>query len=285
MRTPSFSRSDYLAAADVIGKATAHRPTVGLILGSGLGALADSVEAASTIPYEQIPLWPRSTVAGHQGRLVIGRLEGQTVMVLQGRVHFYEGYSIQEIAFPVRVMQAMGVQTLIVTNAAGGINKSYVSGDLMLISDHINFPGMVGNNPLVGPNDEQLGPRFPDMSSAYDGKLRALARRVAAQAGFTLHEGVYACLSGPNFETPAEIRMLRAIGADAVGMSTAPEVVAARHAGIRVMGVSGISNATIDTVDSSLKTSHEEVLYNMNNSIVPKLATLIRGVLSSMESV
>lgn len=285
MTTPTLTRSDYMAAAHVIRKATAYQPTVGLILGSGLGALADAVEEANSIPYEQIPRWPRSTVVGHQGRLVIGKLEGQTVMVLQGRVHFYEGYSIHEITFPVRVMQAMGIQTLIVTNAAGGINKSFVSGDLMLISDHINFPGLVGNNPLVGPNDEELGPRFPDMSSAYDGKLRALAQQVASRAGFTLHEGVYACLSGPNFETPAEIRMLRTIGADAVGMSTAPEVVTARHAGIRVMGVSGIANGTIDSVDSDLKTSHEEVLYNMDNKIVPRLTTLIQGVLSSMDTV
>ena len=285
MKPSSFTRVDYATAADVIHRQTTHHPTIGLILGSGMGNLADAIENANIIPYEDIPLWPRSTAIGHAGRLVIGKLEGKTVMALQGRVHFYEGYSMQEVTFPVRVMQSMGIHTLIVTNAAGGLNPTFLSGDVMLISDHINLAGFSGVNPLVGPNDDELGTRFPDMATPYDRKLRETARQVAAKAGFTLREGVYAALTGPNFETPAEIRMLRAVGADAVGMSTAPEVVVARHADIRVMGVSGISNMAIDSVDSDQKATHEEVLHNINSLVVPKLTTLIRGVIASLDSV
>jgi purine-nucleoside phosphorylase len=283
MESPVLTRADYQAASEIIRRHTTHQPTIGLILGSGLGGLADAVEAADSIPYDQIPLWPRSTVQGHQGRLVVGCLEGQTVMALQGRVHLYEGYSMREVAFPVRVMQAMGIQSLIVTNAAGGINRNFRTGDLMLITDHINLAGMAGRNPLIGPNDDELGARFPEMSTAYDRDLCERARRVAAQAGFTLREGVYAYLAGPNFETPAEIRMLRALGADAVGMSTVPEVIVARHARLRVLGVSGITNLTVDTIGSDHAPDHEEVL-EAGTIIVPKLTALIRGVLSSMNT-
>jgi purine-nucleoside phosphorylase len=278
---PQLTRADYQAAAEVISSKTSHKPTIGLILGSGLGGLADSIQAADIIPTSDVPRWPRSTVQGHAGRLVIGQLEGKTVLTLQGRIHFYEGYSMREVTFPVRVMQALGITTLFVTNAAGGLNKGYDAGDLMLISDHINMLGLVGNNPLVGPNDEALGTRFPDMSDAYDAKFRALAKQIAAREGFTLREGVYVGLSGPSFETPAEIRFLRAVGADAVGMSTTSEVIVARHAGMRVMGVSVITNMVIDEVGTAEKTLHEDVLAT-GQKVAPRLIALLRGVLASL---
>jgi purine-nucleoside phosphorylase len=281
MKSP-FTLSDYQTAAETIRSRTKHRPTVALILGSGLGGLADAVEGADIIPSTDIPLWPPSTVQGHMGRLVIGQLDGNTVLVLQGRIHAYEGYSMYEVTYPVRVMQAFGIKTLFVTNAAGGINKSYAPGDLMLISDHINMPGLTGNNPLIGPNDDSLGTRFPDMSSAYDPKFRELARQAAEKTGFTLREGVYMALTGPNFETPAEARMIRAMGADAVGMSTAPEVVVARHAGMRVMGVSVITNAVIDEPGTPAQTLHEDVLA-IGNRVAPRLVALLREVLASLD--
>lgn len=217
------------------------------------------------------------------GKLVLGRLANTTVLIMQGRVHFYEGYPIQQIVLPVRVMQVMGVKTLIVTNAAGGINPTFRAGELMLISDHLNLMGMTGNNPLFGPNDPALGPRFPDMSLAYDTGLRRLAREVAEEEGIPLHEGVYAGLSGPSFETPAEIRFLRLIGADAVGMSTVPEVTVARHGGMRAMGVSGISNMAVADPIPGQEASHEEVLA-AGQEIVPRLTALIRGVLTKLEA-
>jgi purine-nucleoside phosphorylase len=281
MMPSQFSLANYQTAADAIRQRTTHKPTVGLILGSGLGGLADAIESPVVIASAEIPLWPPSTVQGHAGRLVIGKLEGQTVLVLQGRIHFYEGYSMQEVTYPVRVMQQLGIGTLFVTNAAGGLNKDYKAGDLMLISDHINMPGLVGNNPLVGPNDERLGTRFPDMSTAYDANFRQLARAAAEKAGFTLREGVYVSLSGPNFETPAEVRMLRAMGGDAVGMSTAPEVVVARQAGMRVLGVSVVTNMTIDVVGTAEQTLHEDVLA-IGSRVAPSLITLLRGVLASL---
>jgi len=226
-------------------------------------------------------LWPPSTVQGHVGKLVIGRLEGHEVLVLQGRIHFYEGYTMQQVTFPVRVMQQLGIKTLLVTNAAGGLNKSYHAGDLMLINDHINLPGFAGNHPLIGPNDETLGTRFPDMTTAYDEKLRKTAHEIADKQGFTLRDGVYVCLSGPTFETPAEARMLRTIGGDAVGMSTAPEVVVARHAGMRVMGVSVISNMVVDTPGTAQQSLHEEVL-DTGRQVAPRLIALLRGVLASL---
>jgi purine-nucleoside phosphorylase len=277
-----LTRADYQAAADVLLKHTTLRPTVGIILGSGLGALADSVENAVIIPTNDIPGWPHSTVEGHAGRLVIGTLEGVTVLTLQGRVHFYEGYTMQETTFPVRVMQMMGIQTLFVTNAAGGLNKDYTTGDLMIISDHINLPGLGGYNPLIGKNDAELGTRFPDMSDAYDAKFRALARRVAQQQGLTIREGIYVGLAGPNFETPAEIRMLRMIGGDAVGMSTTSEVVVAKHAGMRVFGVSMISNVAIDAAGTDEQVSHAEVLATGART-ASTLITLMRGVLAEIQ--
>lgn len=252
------------------------QPRVGVILGSGLGPLAESVENAVYIPYQELPSWPVSTVPGHQGHLVIGSLEQRAVMVMQGRAHFYEGYSISQIGLPVRVMQRLGVQILIVTNAAGAVNPDYSPGDLMLITDHLNLIGMAGNSPLRGPNLDEFGPRFPDMSQAYDPSLTDMARRVAAENQITLHEGVYVCLAGPSFETPADLRFLRIIGADAVGMSTVPEVTVARHGNLRVLGISGISNKA--NLDGKTTTTHEEVL-EAGKMIVPKLATLIRGVL------
>jgi purine-nucleoside phosphorylase len=255
-----------------------------MILGSGLNPLAQEVDAADAIPYEDVPNFTTPTVEGHAGRLVLGTLEGTTVMVMQGRVHFYEGYPMPQVVFPVRVMQVMGIEILIVTNAAGGLDPAFRPGDLMLIADHINLIGMTGNNPLFGPNDPTLGPRFPDMSQAYDPELRQIARDVAQENALPLHEGVYASLSGPSFETPADLHFLRIIGADAVGMSTAPEVTVARHGGIRVLGVSGISNVALTEPVSGQEATHEEVLA-AGQMIVPRLTTLLRGVLARLHTV
>lgn len=255
------------------------KPRVALILGSGLNALAASVENAEIIPFHEIPHWPVSTVFGHSGQLVIGNLEGQPAFVMQGRVHYYEGYSMAQVTLPVRVMQKLGIEILIVTNAAGGINPDFVPGDVMLITDHINLAGMAGLNPLIGPNLDEFGPRFPDMSQAYDRALADLARRAASEAGVRLREGVYVGLSGPSFETPADLRFLRAAGADAVGMSTVPEVTVARHGGTRVLGFSGISNKA--NLDGSTITTHEEVM-EAGRVITPKMEAIIRGVLKSL---
>lgn len=260
----------------VIRTMTNYQPRVGMILGSGLGTLAAHVERADILPYEDLPGWPRSTVSGHQGHLVIGEFEDQTVAVMQGRVHYYEGYSMQQITLPVRVLQRLGIEILIVTNAAGAVNPDYDPGDLMLITDHLNLIGMAGLNPLRGPNLDILGPRFPDMSQAYDRILLDLARKTAREAEISMHEGVYVSLAGPSFETPADLRFLRAAGVDAVGMSTVPEVIIARHGGTRVLGISGISNKA--NLDGETETTHEEVL-EAGKKIVPKLTTLIRGVL------
>lgn len=271
-----FTLDEIDAAAQRIGGRTAHRPKIGLILGSGLGGLADLIEMADSVPYQDIPLWPQSTVEGHKGRLVIGQLMGAPVLVQQGRAHYYEGYSMAEVTLPVRVMKRLGVETLIVTNAAGAINPGFEPGDVMLITDHISLVGMTGLNPLRGPNLEVFGPRFPDMSQAYDRALMELARRAAKQNGITLREGVYAGLSGPSFETPADLRFLRTIGSDAVGMSTVPEVIVAHHASMRVLGLSGISNKA--NLDGSTLTTHQEVL-QAGQIIVPKLQAIIQNVL------
>lgn len=279
--TEYFTRAHYDQAADYIRQRTRHAPRVGIVLGSGMGALADSVEGADVIRAADVPHWPRSTVEGHAGRLVIGRLEGQTVIVQQGRVHFYEGHSMQAITLPVRVMRALGVEYFFVSNAAGGINPAFKPGDLMLISDHINLLGMAGFSPLRGPNDESLGLRFPDMMNAYDRDLRALAQRAAAEAGLELREGVYMCLAGPSFETPADLRFLRALGADAVGMSTVPEVTVARHGGMKVLGISGVSN--VAKLDGSEPITHDEVL-EAGKVLGPKLIAVVRGVLRALAS-
>jgi purine-nucleoside phosphorylase len=276
-----FTRKEFDEAAATIRSHTDHKPRVGLILGSGLSPLAEEIENADVIPYRDIPHFPVSTIAGHKNRLVVGKLAGQTVLVMQGRTHYYEGYSMQRITLPVRVMQVLGIHTLFISNAAGGINPSFRPGDLMLIADHVNLIGMAGQNPLRGPNLDEFGPRFPDMSRAYDPALRVLAHRVARDLGFSLHEGVYMCLAGPTFETPADIRFLRIIGADAVGMSTVPEVIVARHGGIRVMGVSGISNVAIADPSEERETTHEEVL-EAGKVIVPRLVNLLKGMLREL---
>ncbi|HRQ41238.1 MAG TPA: purine-nucleoside phosphorylase [Chloroflexota bacterium] len=265
-------------AATAVRQLTRYQPTVGLVLGSGLNALADSIQNPDIIPYEQIPHWPASTVPGHGGRLVIGQLEGQTVLAQQGRAHFYEGYAMSHITLPVRVMRLLGIQTLIVTNAAGGINASFQPGDLMLITDHINFLGIAGHNPLRGPNENSFGPRFPDMTRPYDPHLRQIALEVAQAQGFTLQQGVYSYVAGPSFETPAELRFLRTAGADAVGMSTVPEVVVARHAGMRVVGISSITNKADPDPQPGATVTHDEVL-ETGKQIVPNLMALIRGIL------
>jgi len=258
---------------------TTYQPRVGIILGSGLNDLANSAQKADVIPYGDLPNWPRSTVHGHAGRLVIGELEGQPVMVMQGRVHFYEGYSMSQITLPVRVMQRLGLEMMIVTNAAGGVNPDFVPGDVMLITDNLNLVGMTGANPLMGPNIDELGPRFPDMSRAYDSELMTLARKSASDNNILLREGVYCGLSGPSFEGPADLRFLRMVGTDAVGMSTVPEVIVARHGGLRVLGFSGISNKA--NLDGSTVTTHEEVI-EAGKVITPKIETIIRGVLRSL---
>src|SRR5512140_2873495 len=255
---------------------TKRRPRIGVILGSGLNGLADSISTPDIIPFGELPHFPVSTVFGHAGRVVIGELEGKTVFAMQGRIHFYEGYTMAQVTLPIRVMQRFGIGTLILTNAAGGVNPDFQPGDVMLITDHLNFLGMMGQNPLMGPNYDEIGPRFPDMSQIYDRELSDLARRVAKREGLVLREGVYAGLSGPSFETPADLRFLRLAGADSVGMSTVPEVIVARHANMRVLGFSGISNKA--NLDGSTVTTHEEVIA-AGKIITPQVEKLIRGVL------
>jgi purine-nucleoside phosphorylase len=227
------------AAAEVVRGRTALVPQVGLILGTGLGGLAREIAVEAEVPYEEIPGFPLSTVETHAGKLLLGRLGGRPVVAMQGRFHRYEGYDLQQVTFPVRVMHALGARTLVVSNACGGMNPLWGPGDLVLLSDHIN---LLGDTPLVGPNDERLGPRFPDMSAPYDPELRALARTVALELGIVLREGVYVAVPGPNLETRAEYRMLRAVGADVVGMSTVPEVIVAGHQGMRTVGISIITD-------------------------------------------
>ncbi|ETI69840.1 purine-nucleoside phosphorylase [Neobacillus vireti] len=242
-------------AAGFLKEKYANTPKIGLILGSGLGVLADEIENPVKIPYNEIPDFPISTVEGHAGQLVFGVLNGVEVVAMQGRFHFYEGYSMDKVTFPVRVMKELGVDMLIVTNAAGGVNESFEPGDLMLITDHINN---MGTNPLIGPNDSRHGVRFPDMSEAYTKDLRAAARESAARLNINVKEGVYFGNPGPVYETPAEIRMIRGMGGDAVGMSTVPEVIVARHSGMKVLGISCISNMAAGILDQPL--THDEVI-------------------------
>jgi len=279
-----YGRAEFEAAANAIRQRTRHKPSVGMVLGSGLGGLAETVHDADIVPYDQIPHWPLSTVAGHQGQLHIGTLENQPVMVMRGRVHFYEGYRISQVTLPIRVMQLLGVKIVILTNAAGGVNKSFKAGELMLLSDHINLLGMTGQNPLRGPNDDTLGTRFPDMSEVYDLGLRKLALAAAKETGVTLQQGVYICLAGPSFETPADVRFLRGIGVDAVGMSTVPEAIVARHGGMRVLAVSSISNMVNDQSTPQAETSHQEVL-DTGKLVSPRLEGIIRGVLKRLPAV
>ncbi len=276
------SAADIQHAADVIRAHTSLQPGIGLVLGSGLGPLADTVEDSVVIPYAEIPGFPISTVFGHAGELVIGHLEGRAVVVQRGRVHYYEGYSPAQITFPLRVMRALGIETVILTNAAGGINRTYHVGDIMTLVDHINFIGLAGHNPLVGPNDDSLGLRFPGMAQAYDRRLRELAAEAAQQLQIPLRQGVYAGVSGPMFETPAEIRMLRSIGADAVGMSTVHETLVARHGGMRVLAFSSITNICIDQNDAEGDANHEEVL-EASKVIAPRMTALLRAVMRKLE--
>lgn len=263
------------AAAAIRGRA-ARVPAVGIILGSGLGALADHVAIDASIPYREIPGFLDVGVEGHAGRLLIGTLDGQAVAVLCGRVHFYEGFSMAQVVFPVRVLHALGARTLIVSNAAGGLNKTFHAGDLMLITDHINF---MGTNPLIGPNEAEVGPRFPDMSQAYDPALAAIAEAAAMRLGIPLRKGIYLGVSGPSYETPAELRMMARWGADAVGMSTVHEVIIARHGGMRVLGLSAIADmATGDVVE---QLTHEHVIAAAKR-IEPNFIRLVRAILNPL---
>lgn len=278
------------ASASFIRDRTGCRPSAMIITGSGLGALAHEIEAPASLRYTEIPDFSPTGVLGHPGELITGELAGREVALMQGRVHFYEGHSLQRATFPVRVLHRLGAQTLIVTNAAGGLNDGFETGDLMLITDHINLVGMAGFNPLRGPNDERLGPRFVDMSSAYDVGLRDLALSVAQELGIELRQGTYVMSAGPTFETPADVRFLRLIGADAVGMSTVPEVIVARHEGMRVLGLSHISNV-IPSVDAPRREElaeeeglHQGVL-DAGSRVVPKLSLLIRSIIGRMDKV
>jgi purine-nucleoside phosphorylase len=265
-------------AAKSVQQRTPLRPQIGLVLGSGLGGFADSLTEATRIPYASIPAFPRSTAIGHAGQMVIGKSAAVPVATMQGRVHLYEGYSAQEVAFPMRVFGRMGIRAVILTNAAGGINLNYQQGALVLIRDHINLQG---TNPLVGPNDDRFGVRFPDMTQAYARPYREFAREEAAKLGMTLHEGVYAALLGPSYETPAEINYLRTIGADLVGMSTAFEVIAARHMGIKVLAISCVTNMAAGILDQPL--THQEVM-ETGERVKTSFEALLRAVLPRIQS-
>ncbi|MEK3787807.1 MULTISPECIES: purine-nucleoside phosphorylase [Paenibacillus] len=264
------------AAAYIRQHSNNINPEIGLILGSGLGILADLIEDGISIPYHDIPHFPVSTVEGHAGELLLGTVGGRKVMMMKGRFHLYEGYKPELTTFPVRVMKELGVKSMLVTNAAGGVNTSYEAGDLMVISDHLN---MTGTNPLMGPNDNALGVRFPDMSEAYSKRLRAVAHEVAQEQGVKLQEGVYAGLLGPNYETPAEIVMLRTLGSDAVGMSTVSEVIVARHAGLEVLGFSCITNMAAGILDQPL--DHSEVMETADR-VREKFLKLVLGIIPKM---
>ena len=267
------------AATDAVRARITTIPDIALILGSGLGELAESVENATIIPTQEIPFWPVSTVPGHKGRLVIGELEGKKVLVLQGRTHYYEGHQISKIGLPIRVMQRLGVKTLILTNASGGLNDDYYPGDLMIIKDHLGLLPMAGENPLRGPNLDEFGPRFPDMSAIYNPELIELTENVAAQLGVEMRKGVYVGLSGPSFETPADCRFLKMVGADAVGMSTVPEAIVAKHGGMAVLGIATITNKI--EPDGTNEATHQEVL-EVGDQLAPKLMKVIRGVLQKL---
>jgi purine-nucleoside phosphorylase len=273
----SFKKEATEAAAFVSSRFS-DVPTVGLLAGTGLGDSFGEVEIAMSLGYGEIPEFPRSTVQGHRGRFLFGRLAGHTVMAMQGRFHYYEGYGMEQITLPIRVMQLMGVKTLLIVNAAGGINPAFVVGDMMVIADHIN---LTGNNPLIGPNIDEWGPRFPDMTAAYDPELISLAETTGLREGMGLKKGVYAGLSGPSLETRAEIRFLRGIGADAVGLSTIPEVIAAVHGGLRVFGVSVITNMNLP--DNPIPCSVDDIIAVAERT-TPKLRDLIKGILEALSN-
>lgn len=272
---PEFVRAE--TAAKFIQKKTRLRPKIALVLGSGLGAFADEFAQATKIPYSKIPHYPRSTAIGHAGQLVIGTVEGVEVAGMQGRVHLYEGYSAKELAFPIRVFARMGVKAIILTNAAGGVKREFIQGRLVVISDHIN---LLGVNPLAGPNEEKFGGRFPDMTAAYDKRFRELTLAEGRSLGINLGEGVYAAVAGPSYETPAEVRYLRSIGADLVGMSTVPEVIAARHSGLRVLGISCVTNAAAGALDQPL--DHKDVLETAER-MKGQFTGLLRAVIPDLE--
>jgi purine-nucleoside phosphorylase len=263
-------------AADFLRARLGETPGVGVVLGSGLGDFADGLEGAVSLPYTDIPYWPAPRIVGHAGRLVVGTVAGKRVVTLAGRVHFYEGHDLGTVTFAVRVLGALGVQTLLLTNAAGGINTSFEQGALMVISDHIN---LLGSNPLVGPNDDRLGLRFPDMSEVYSKRLRALAVEAAARAGIRVEQGVYVAVHGPSYETPAEIRAFRILGADAVGMSTVPEAIVARHMGIEVLGISCITNMAAGVLPRPLV--HDEVM-EVARRVRSQFIALLAGVISAL---
>lgn len=264
-------------AVDVIRGRISIRPRVAIILGTGLGGLAQRIESPTVIDYRDIPGFPLSTVESHAGRLLVGHMAGQPVVAMQGRFHRYEGYSLQQATFPVRVMQRLGAQILVVSNACGGMHPDWHAGDLMLIADHIN---LLGDNPLIGPNDERLGPRFPDCSALYDQNLRDMAERIAASQGTTLREGVYVAVAGPNLETRAEYRMLREIGADVVGMSTVPEVLVAAHGGMSVLGISIITDMCIP---ETLEPASLDKILAVAAIAEPKLTSLVEAVVSELK--
>jgi len=263
-------------AASTIRGRFARQPDAAIILGTGLGRLGTEIDAIATIEYCDIPGFPLSTVESHEGRLICGTLAGKTVIAMQGRFHRYEGYSLQQVTFPVRVLRALGAKTLIVSNACGGLHPLWNAGDLMLIADHIN---LLGDSPLIGPNDESLGPRFPDLSMVYDAELRAIARDVAAERRVVLREGVYVAVAGPNLETRAEYRLLRAIGADVVGMSTVPEVLVAVHGGMRVLGLSIVTDMCLP---DALEPATVERIIAVANKAEPNLTAVVRGVLERL---
>jgi purine-nucleoside phosphorylase len=277
-------REEAEESASYIQAQTDYHPIVAIITGSGLGSLADEIVGGESFPYEELPYFLPTTVQGHDGELVLGELAGKEVAFMRGRTHFYEGHSLQRITFPIRVMHALGIDALMTTNAAGGLRASFKAGDLMLITDHINLVGMAGFNPLWGPNDPHLGPRFVDMSAAYDVALRRIALSVAEELGLELQQGVYVMSAGPTFETPADVRMLRLIGADAVGMSTVPEVIVARHQGMRALGISHISNvipadgAPGEDQPPDEEGLHQEVL-EAGEKVVPRLGLLVKGII------
>jgi purine-nucleoside phosphorylase len=263
-------------AAEAVMACVAERPSVGVVLGSGLGDFANSLESAQSMPYDELPHWPRSAVIGHEGRLAVGKARGRTIAALAGRSHFYEGHDLRTVTFAVRVLGLLGVKTLILTNAAGGINTGFSQGALMVIDDHIN---LMGNNPLVGPNDDRFGPRFPDMTEVYSSRLRTIAAQAGREINLLLPHGVYAALLGPSYETPAEIRYLRSIGADAVGMSTAPEAIVARHMGIDVLGISCISNMAAGVLPQPL--DHAEVM-ETTRRVRGQFIALLEGIIGRL---
>ena len=274
-----YSIEDMDRIADEIRNRISVQPGIAIILGSGLGALSEYVQEPTIIPYHELPGWPISTVEGHAGELVIGTLEGKEVLVMNGRIHFYEGYEMSQVTLPIRVMQRLGIKIILVTNAAGGVNQDFIPGNPMLITDHLNLLGMAGVNPLRGPNLDEFGTRFPDMSQPYDKELIKLAKKVAKDLGITLYEGIYVCLAGPTFETPADLRFLLNAGVDAVGMSTVPEVIVANHGGQRVLGISGITNSS--SLYGEAETTHEEVM-ETGKLLAPKMMDLVKGILKEL---